>query len=137
MVFRYIILLSYYAHESYYISTNVRRIHTPFKIKFVLREFGFAQNLSQPNVLCCILVTFVNCIPNFNSLAHTVPEILLNYTENRQKVVKCRQPLHRSYPKVSRILVTFDGYIPNFKCLALIVLEIFSLQTDTHTRTNG
>jgi hypothetical protein len=33
--------------------------------------------------LCCILVTFVNYIPNFKFLAYTVPEILLNYTENR------------------------------------------------------
>jgi Region in Clathrin and VPS. len=50
----------------------------------------------RPNVLCCIFVTFVNYIPNFKSLAYTVPEILSNYTYNRQKAVKCRPPLHRS-----------------------------------------
>jgi hypothetical protein len=36
----------------------------------------------------------VNYIPYFKSLAYTVPEILLNYTENHQKAVKYRQPQH-------------------------------------------
>jgi hypothetical protein len=73
----------------------------------------------------------VNYIPNFKSLAHTVPEILLNYTENRQNgKFSCR------------ILVTLYS-IPNFKSLALTVLEIFCLQTEgqtdthTHTHTHG
>jgi hypothetical protein len=35
-------------------------------------------------------------IQNSKSLAYTVPEILLNYTENHQKAVKCHQPLHWS-----------------------------------------
>jgi hypothetical protein len=52
--------------------------------------------LNQKFRVVPIVVTFLNYIPNFKSLAYTVPEILLNYTENRQKAAKYRQALHRS-----------------------------------------
>jgi hypothetical protein len=76
----------------------------------------------------------VNYIPNFKSLAHTVPEILLNYTKNRQKSGKMPPTVALILTKDScRILVIFDIYIPNFKSLALTVLEIFCLQTEGQT----
>jgi hypothetical protein len=92
------------------------------------------QHLSQPDLECYILVP----VPNFKSLSHTVPEILLNYTKKRLNTARRCTDLNQKF-RVASLSHLTARYIPNFKSLALTVLEIFCLQTDrwTDTRTNG
>jgi hypothetical protein len=69
---------------------------------------------SYPKVSCRILVTFVDYIPNSKSLAYTVPEIFLNYSENRQKAAKL---LPSVAPILTKSFVSYPCHILNARSL--------------------